>query len=198
MNLKKDSLTQGEAVRHIHRLASVTTVLFILLLFWALWLKCNIPLFMRMAYSHLSEMTLYERFMFNIIPFYVWKDFFLQWTEILLNGLIFAPMGVLLNHAFAKMNIWRDLTICFCVSLAIEITQLFTIIGNFATVDLIMNTLGYFIGFAIYRWIFEKLSLRKTIWFYRVVMIAASLLLMFAIFNTIRTRDVLIAILTHA
>ena len=198
MNLKKDSLTQGEAVRHIHRLASVTTVLFILLLFWALWLKCNIPLFMRMAYSHLSEMTLYERFMFNIIPFYVWKDFFLQWTEILLNGLIFAPMGVLLNHAFAKMNIWRDLAICFCVSLAIEIVQLFTIIGNFATVDLIMNTLGYFIGFAIYRWIFEKLSLRKTIWFYRVVMIAASFLLMFAIFNTIRTRDVLIAILTHA
>ena len=184
-------------MQRIQRLSSVVTVLFILLLFWALWLKCNIPMLVKMSYAHLSEMSLYDRFMFNIIPFYVWQNFFLQWTEIVINGLIFAPFGVLLNHVFVKTNVLRDLAICFFVSLVIEITQLFTIIGNFATVDLVMNTLGYFIGFAIYRLIFEKLSLRKTIGFYRIVATAAMLLLAFAIWNTIQNRELLIAILTR-
>ena len=197
MNLREDCPAEEKTMRHLHCMASIATVLFIPLLFWALWLKFNIPFFVRMGYSHLCELTLKERFLFNIIPFYVWQNFLWQWSEILANGLVFAPFGVLLNHAFAKKNIWRDLAICFCVSLAIEITQLFTIIGNFASVDLVMNTVGYFIGFAAYRWIFEKLSLRKTVCFYRIVVVVATLILIFAIFNTIKNRELLIAILTR-
>ena len=197
MNLKKSSLNQKDVVKHIHRMATFATVLFVVLLFWALWLKFNIPFFVKMGYSHLSQLSLRERFMFNIIPFYVWQDYLWQWSEILANGLVFAPFGVLLNHAFAKKNIWRDLAICFCVSLSIEVTQLFTIIGNFASVDLIMNTISYFVGYAIYRWIFEKLSLKNTVRFYRVIIVIATSLTVFAVFNTIKNIELLIAIFTR-
>ena len=191
------NLLKTNEARKIRHMATYATIVFILLLFWALWLKFNIPFFVKMGYSHLSELTLKERFMFNIIPFYVWKDYLWQWSEILANGLVFAPFGVLLNHAFTKKSIGRDLTICFFVSLSIEITQLFTMIGNFATVDLIMNILSYFVGFAGYRIIFEKMSAKSTIWFYRITNVVATLLLVFAVFNTIRNSELLIAILTR-
>ena len=55
----------------------------------------------------------------------------------------------------------RDLGICFLISLFFELLQLFTMIGNFATMDLITNVAGYFVGLVFYELIFKKQGNQK-------------------------------------
>ena len=63
---------------------------------------------------------------------------------------------------------------CFIISLIIEVTQYFTLIGGFASDDLLMNTLGYFAGALIYKYMFIKIP--DKIIFY-LLLIADSLLI---------------------
>ena len=170
---------------------------YVVVLFWALWLKFNDFHMVVLNYQWLSEMTVGERFLYDIIPFQIRFDFWNQFVQFPANAIVFAPLGAILPYCFSKKNIWRDLGICFSISLAIELTQLFTIIGNFATSDLIMNTLGYFVGFAFYRWILSKLSLQKTVWFYRIVNALLLITVGVAIVTTVCNRELIYAILTR-
>ena len=67
------------------------------------------------------------------------------------NILIFSPFGIYLPLLYKTNNVIRDILICFTISLILELVQLFSLIGGFSTNDLISNTLGYFIGYVIYR-----------------------------------------------
>jgi glycopeptide antibiotics resistance protein len=183
--------------RALQKAAVFATCVYVVVLFWALWLKFNDFHMVVLNYQWLSKMTLKERFLYDIIPFQIRFDFANQFVQFPANAIIFAPFGVAFQHAFKKKNIWRDLAICFGVSLAIEVVQLFTIIGNFATADLIMNTLGYLIGFALYRWIFSKLSLQKTVWLYRIVNALLLITVSVAIVTTVCNRELIHAILTR-
>ena len=148
-------------------------------------------------YQWLSKLTVWERFLYDIVPFQIRFDFWNQFLQFPANAIIFAPLGVVLPYVFKKKNIWRDVAICFGVSLSIEIVQLFTIIGNFATADLIMNTLGYFIGFAFCRLIFSKLSTQKMVWVYRAVNLILIPLLIAVVVTTIQNWELISAILTR-
>ena len=183
--------------RVLRKGALFATIAYIAVLFWALWLKFNDFHMVVPNYQWLSKMTILERFLYDIIPFQIRFVFIDEFLEILANGVVFAPFGVLFNHLFKKKNIWRDLAICFGVSLSIEVVQLFTIIGNFATADLIMNTLGYFVGFALYRWIFSKLSTQKMVWVYRVVNLILLPVLIAVVVTTINNWELITAILTR-
>lgn len=183
--------------RALQKAAVFATCAYVVVLFWALWLKFNDFHMVVLNYQWLSKMTLKERFLYDIIPFQIRFDFVNQFLQFPANAIIFAPFGVVLQHAFKKKNVWRDLAVCFGVSLAIEVVQLFTIIGNFATADLIMNTLGYFIGFAIYRFIFSKISTQKMVWIYRIANLIIVSLLIAAVITTINNLDLIIAILTR-
>lgn len=183
--------------RALRREALITISMYLLLLFWALWLKFNDFYLPRLNYQWLKLMSVKERFLYDIIPFQVRFDYQNQIKEIFLNGIVFAPFGVLLNHLFPKKNIWRDLVICFGVSLSIETVQLFSLIGSFATTDLIMNTLGYFIGLGVYHLIFKKRSLSGMVWFYRAVNVIIFPLSVWAIITTVNNREEIIAILTR-
>ncbi len=147
----------------LRRLAIVCTVQFSLFLVWALWLKFNDMYSITQNYSWLSKMNIAERFRYDLIPFIIRYDHFRQILQLFCNGLVFTPFGILLNLIFKKENIWRDLLICFTASLTIELVQLFTVIGAFATADLIMNTLGYLIGYAIYKLVFLKLEIKRRV-----------------------------------
>lgn len=75
-------------------------------------------------------------------------------TEILLNILIFVPLGFLvptLQESFQRL--WKVLLLGFGVSLFIECSQLVLHRGCFDTADLVHNTLGAGIGYVIWqRW----------------------------------------------
>ena len=182
--------------REQHRAVAFATGAYIVVLFWALWLKFNDFHMVVLNYQWLSKLSIKERFLYDIVPFQIRYDFWNQFIQFPANAVVFAPFGVFLNHLFTKKNIWRDLAICFGVSLSIEIVQLFTIIGSFATADLIMNTLGYFIGLAVYYLIFAKLSTQQTVWLYRVVNAILFVALIVVIVTTVGNWELISAILT--
>ena len=183
--------------RALRRGAVFAFFAYVVVLFWALWLKFNDFHMVVLNYGWLSEMTLKERFLYDIIPFQIRFDFFNQFIQFPANAIVFAPLGVVLPYVFKKQSVWRDVAICFGVSLCIETAQLFTIIGNFATADLIMNTLGYFIGYAFYRWGFSKLPQKVMVWIYRVINTLLLFALLAVVITTVRNWNLIVAILTR-
>ena len=89
----------------------------------------------------------------NLIPF---QDF--SPSNILgmvLNAIMFAPLGFLLPLFFERYRHWgRTLAAGFLTSLTVELIQLFTFRATDVD-DLIMNTLGALVGFLIGKLIFR-------------------------------------------
>ncbi len=181
----------------LRREVIVALALYIFILVWALCLKfCRTQMLVQ-NYINLSELTLRERFLWDIVPFYTRQNHTVQWLEFFANSLVFAPFGVLLNYLFAKRNILRDFALCFGFSLSIEVFQLFSLLGGFATVDLIMNALGYFVGFGLYYLIFKKRSVKTCVWVCRIANFIFLILFIYAFATTIENRELIIAILTR-
>jgi glycopeptide antibiotics resistance protein len=168
--------------KRLNKLIKIGIVLYILVLIWIVYFKFgNIYLVWHNAFS-ISHLSPLERFMFDIRPF----DFsnspdsqlLSQIFEEFLNALIFAPFGILLPLLNKKVKILPQLLFCFGLSLIIEMTQYFTAIGGLASDDLIMNTLGYFVGLIFYILIFKKISDKTN---YKLFLIVDTLLLVVAI-----------------
>jgi len=67
-------------------------------------------------------------------------------VDILLNTLLFVPLGVGLN--LSGLSFWKAVLICFALSLSIETAQAFIVRGRDATLsDILTNTSGGSIGF---------------------------------------------------
>lgn len=172
--------------KKLNKLIKIGIVIYILVLIWIVYFKFgNIYLVWHNAFS-ISHLSPLERFMFDIIPF----DFsnspdsqlLSQIFDEFLNGLIFAPFGVALPLLNKKIKILPQLLFCFGLSLIIEITQYFTAIGGLASDDLIMNTLGYFLGLIFYYLVFKKLKDKTN---YRVFIIVNTLLFIVVIIGVI-------------
>ena len=89
----------------------------------------------------------------NLIPF---QDFSARNIEgMILNAVMFAPLGFLLPAYFERYRHWgRTLAAGFLTSLTVELVQLFTFRATDVD-DLIMNTLGTFVGFLLAKLIFR-------------------------------------------
>ena len=83
------------------------------------------------------------------------KDNEYKITEIILNVLLFVPLGFLvpISSDFFR-RAWKTVAIGFAFSFFIESMQLVTHLGCFDVSDLIHNTMGACIGYFIfYRWL---------------------------------------------
>ena len=92
----------------------------------------------------------------NLIPF---QDFSpSNITGMVLNTVMFAPLGFLLPAYFERYRRWgRTLAAGFLTSLTVELIQLFTFRATDVD-DLIMNTLGTLVGFLLAKLIFRHRS----------------------------------------
>ena len=172
--------------KRLNKLIKIGIVLYILFLLWVIYFKLGkVDLVWHNAYS-ISHLSPLERFMFDIVPFDFSNSPSVQHTSQLvdeiLNMLIFAPFGVALPLLNKKIKILPQLLFCFGLSLIIEITQYFTAIGGLASDDLIMNTLGYFLGLIFYVLVFGKL---KDDINYRVFIIVNTLLFIVVIIGVV-------------
>ena len=71
--------------------------------------------------------------------------------NVLGNILVFVPLGVFLPKLFQRFRkLTSVLLFSLELSLAIEVTQLFTKIGSFDVDDLLLNTIGGVLGYLIY------------------------------------------------
>lgn len=181
-------------------LALISAILLLFIYIWALVFKLGNEEILIRNYYNLKDLSLMDRIMWDIIPFnYRGTDYYikLQILSTFLNCFIFAPFSIIVCYVLKKPKLWKIILISFTLSLCVEITQLFTPIGNPATEDLITNTLSGIIGYAIYYFILKKISLNKT---YKFLCIISILLLIVAVYSTISiisTSPLLYKILTR-
>ena len=76
--------------------------------------------------------------------------------EIILNILLYVPLGYLLPFIFEKLKPWQVVAIAFCCSALTEVTQLVCKIGLFEFDDMLNNTMGCVIGLLIYKCIIRR------------------------------------------
>ena len=185
----------------LRRLAIIMTVMYIWFLIWALVFKLGREDLLIRNYTNLKNMTYTERILWDLIPFNYrgteyWKAH--QVISTVLNCFVFAPFGVAFCYIFKKKNVWRDAAICLGISLLVEMTQLFTILGNPATEDLITNVAGCFIGFAFYQLILKRLSEKSSVWFFAVANLCLSIGVIYSLVTTAVAADTIFKIVTRA
>jgi glycopeptide antibiotics resistance protein len=85
----------------------------------------------------------------------IWQDknFFFFLKEFFGNLILFAPFSILLMLGEGYMNKRKIVLMAFCASLSIEIIQLLTGLGHTDLDDLILNTLGAYVGIWVAQWI---------------------------------------------
>jgi hypothetical protein len=87
--------------------------------------------------------------------------------DVAINALGFAPFGFFLaawlrfsNNNSAPVAYWIAITLCFCISIAIELTQAYLPMRDSSLLDVISNTLGAVAGILLFTYVL--LVLRKT------------------------------------
>lgn len=132
-------------MRDNHKTNKLTNVLFIIYLialFWIIVLKFNVP------FSYMGNMR-----SINLIPFSepLILNGKIDFGEIILNVLIFVPLGIYAGILFKRWIIGKKLFLFFLVSLICEGFQFILAVGAFDITDIINNTLGGIIGLMIYK-----------------------------------------------
>lgn len=99
-------------------------------------------------------------YLYNLVPFQEIKRFILYWDVIgpamscinLLGNIVaFIPFGALIRWVLNRRVRWYEAILyTFMFSLGIEVIQLITRVGSFDVDDIILNTIGGYIGFIVY------------------------------------------------
>ena len=80
--------------------------------------------------------------------------------DLLLNIILFMPLGFLLPYIWPKLNAWKTILIGLCVSTLIETTQYLAHWGCLDVDDIFNNTLGTCVGYMCWV-VYKKLSNKK-------------------------------------
>lgn len=183
----------------LHYLVLASLILFIWLLVWALVFKlCDETMVVR-NYVNLSQMTVIERLQWDLIPFnYRGTEHYqgLQKITTVLNCFILVPFGVMFQYLFKKKRILKGALLSFAFILFVELTQLSTTLGNFATEDFITNMISYFVGVEIYYLIIKRFSLKNSIRLFALSTTVCAVMTVYSIWTYIDFGDTLIKILT--
>ena len=73
------------------------------------------------------------------------------------NVALFVPLGIFLPKVFTRLRTFgRVLAATAGIMTAVELTQMFTLLGRCDIDDLILNLTGAAIGYGLYKWIWNK------------------------------------------
>ena len=121
-----------------NKLTTVLFAIYMIALFWIILFKLNI---------HMN----FQRSL-NLIPFNqpLILNGRVDLGEVILNVLIFIPLGLYAGVLFKRWNIGKIILLFFSISLIIEVLQFIFAIGASDITDVITNTLGGIIGLTMY------------------------------------------------
>lgn len=141
MNLRKYWRNNWTDDNDTNKLSIVLFAIYLIILFWVLLFKLGV----RFAYMDNREV--------NLIPFRepLFLNGKIDFSEIIMNVLIFVPLGGYSGILFRGWNFGRNLFFFFLISLIIEGLQFILRIGAFDVTDIITNTLGGIIGFMMFK-----------------------------------------------
>lgn len=95
---------------------------------------------------------------YELIPFWSWREVLIgntyMLTEIVLNIILFIPIGILIPLLIHKrIKWWQGMLLGFFLSFVIEISQLVLCRGLFEWDDIIHNGIGCMVGCLITRYV---------------------------------------------
>jgi glycopeptide antibiotics resistance protein len=123
---------------YVKLLSKILLALYSLLLLWLVFLKLSLDIPAVLS-IHLRSL--------NLIPF---AGSSVGSAEMIANVVVFIPLGLLLSVNFKRTHFWRKFIYVLCLSLTVEIIQFVLAIGITDITDVITNTLGGFLGLALY------------------------------------------------
>ena len=127
------------------KLTTVLFVIYLILLFWILLFKLGV------RFDYMANRSV------NLIPFrQAFSNGSIDVVEILLNVVIFVPLGLYAGVLFKRWSFGNKLFFFFLTSLLFEALQFVLKVGAFDVTDTIANTFGGLIGLLIFQTI-EKL-----------------------------------------
>lgn len=128
-----------------NKLTKALFIIYLILLFWILLFKFGV------RFSYMEERIV------NLVPF---KSLIeggkIDKAEIILNVMIFIPLGIYAGILFRSWIFSKKLFLFFLISLLFEALQVIFKIGAFDATDIVNNTLGGVIGLILFK-LFEKL-----------------------------------------
>jgi len=142
MNLQKYWMDNMKENIKATQLTAVLFIVYLIALFWIIVLKLSVH------FSYMGNVR-----MINLIPFSesLILNGKLDFGEIIMNVLIFVPLGIYAGILFKRWIVGKALLLFFLISLICEGFQYILALGVFDITDLIDNTLGGIIGLMIYK-----------------------------------------------
>lgn len=152
-----------------NKLTNVLFIIYLIALFWIIIFKFNLP------FSDMGNTR-----SINLIPFSesLILNGKLAFSEIIMNVVIFVPLGIYAGILFKRWIIGKKLFLFFLISLICEGFQFILGVGASDITDIINNTLGGIIGLMIYKGI-EKVFKNsvKTQKFINIIAIIGTILM---------------------
>jgi len=136
-------------------LFKTSLILYLLTLLWLVLFK--------FSYDFFGVLLDHQTRDINLIPFVGTSQGISR--EMLDNLIVFIPFGLLLGVNLKQANFWRKLSLVFIFSLSVEVIQFILAIGTTDITDVILNTLGGFIGLILYDLGKKYVDSKKLDWF---------------------------------
>lgn len=140
MKLKKYWWFNWKANNNANRLTIVLFVIYLIVLCWILLFKLGV------RFSYMAKRSV------NLIPFSepVVRHGRTDFSEIILNVIIFVPMGIYAGILFRRWTFGNKIFFFFFMSFLIEAFQFIFRVGAFDISDIITNMLGGIIGLMLF------------------------------------------------
>jgi glycopeptide antibiotics resistance protein len=140
MNLQKARRNNSKVNNVTSRLTTVLFIIYLIALSWILLFKLGVQ------FSYMGNRRI------NLIPFSepLILNGKIDVGEIILNAVIFVPLGIYAGILFERWIFGKKLFFFFLISLIVEGLQFILAVGAFDITDIITNTLGGIIGLMIF------------------------------------------------
>ncbi len=132
---------QSKVNNGTNRVTTVLFIIYLIALFWILLAKLGVR-FSYMENRQVSLIPFREAILFNGK---------VDVAEIVLNVVIFVPMGIYAGILFGRWNMGRKIFFVFLISGIVEGLQYILAIGAFDITDIITNTSGGIIGLLLFK-----------------------------------------------
>src|SRR3954451_16331088 len=141
MDLQKHGGNYRKEITITNKVTTVLFIIYLIALFWILLFKLGV------RFSYMESRSV------NLIPFSESSisNGKIDFSEIILNVVIFVPLGIYAGVLFKRWTFGIKLFFCFLISLLFEALQFILRIGAFDITDIITNTVGGIIGLIIFK-----------------------------------------------
>lgn len=200
-NLSESKINKTHAL--LSTLLAIILVLYSLVVIWGVILKCNQIDILERTYFAWKDLSIQERLYIN--------DDFHTWLEkakmgdvlndnlltVVLNCILLLPTGLLLSYFSKNKNVLLITFYCLLISIALEVFQLFTVLGSFSFTDLVTNSFSGLLGALLYKLIYRPHRERRFVVIAVLVLIVLVPFTIYITALTIENIDIYIAIINR-